>query len=241
MSALNSISSTFRQLGALNGFLYLLARVLNCCSARCNLLKYYLVAQPVAEAARLSGARGNSIVVRMLERGDPALTQMQRPPTTLEQRFSQGSICLGAFKGAELAGYLWLHFSAYPEDEVRCRFEPTPTHATAWDFDVFVAPKHRLGYTFPRLWDEADARLRARGVRWSMSRISAFNPASLTAHARMGLKTLGTALYLVVFRMQLTLATLPPYLHLSLTAQSCPHIAVRAPEVPHNSNGGAPK
>ncbi|MBI3776069.1 MAG: N-acetyltransferase [Gammaproteobacteria bacterium] len=230
MSALNSLSSTFRQLGALNGLLYLVARVLNHLSPRCNLLKYYLVAQPVSASPRLSGSRGNSIVVRLIERSDPALQQIGRPVKTLEQRFTQGSICLGAFKDAELAGYLWLHFSTYPEDEVRCNFKPEPTHASAWDFDVFVAPKHRLGYTFPRLWDAADALLRARGVRWSMSRISAFNPASLTSHARMGLKMLGSALYLVVFRVQLTLATLPPYIHLSVTERSCPNIVVRAPD-----------
>lgn len=229
---LKSISGTFRQLGAFNGFLYLVARVLNRCSPRCNLLKYYLVAQPIAEAARLSGQRGNSIVVRPIEHGDPALQQVERPMKTLEQRFAQGSICLGAFKGTELAGTLWLHFSAYPEDEVRCHFEPAPAHTCAWDFDIFVAPKHRIGYTFARLWDEADARLRARGVSWSMSRISAFNPASLTSHSRMGLKIIGSALYLVVYRFQLTLATLPPYVHLSLTARSCPNIIVHAPVDP---------
>lgn len=230
MSAPHRLSSTFRQLGALNGLLYLVARALNHCSPRCNLLKYYLVAQPVSTTTRLTGQRGGSLVVRAIERGDPALAQMGRPVKTLEQRFAQGSLCLGVFKDAELAGFLWLHFSSYPEDEVRCNFMPAPAAATAWDFDVFVAPKHRLGYTFPKLWDAADALLRARGVRWSMSRISAFNPASLTSHARMGLKILGSALYLVVFRVQLTLSTLPPYIHLSFTERSCPNIVVRAPE-----------
>ncbi len=229
MIKIKNIINSFRELGVLNGFLYLLARALNRCNRRCNVYKYYLVAQPVFETARLSGRRGKSVIVRLVEPGDATLKQMNRPVKTLEQRFSQGSICLGAFKDSELAGYMWLHFSAYPEDEVRCSFELAPASDTAWDFDIFIAPKHRLGYTFSRLWDEADALLRTRGVCWTMSRISAFNPVSLTSHSRMGLKTIGSAIYVVGFQYQLMFATIPPYLHFSLTPESYPTLRLRAP------------
>lgn len=226
MLNLKNIRNTFRELGRLNGFLYLIARALNRCDRRCNLYKYYLVAQPVTNTARLSGQRGKSVIVRRVERGDPALQQMDRPVSTLEQRFAQGSVCLGAFKDTELVGYMWLHFSAYLEDEVRCCFQPEPANNAAWDFDIFIAPKHRLGYTFSRLWDEADALLRARGVRWSMSRISAFNPASLASHSRMGVQPAGSVIYVVVFRYQVMVATVRPYFHF---AHSCPTVIVRAP------------
>ena len=229
MLNLKNIRNTFRELGRLNGFLYLIARVLNRCNRRCNLYKYYLVAQPVSSTPRLSGQRGKSVVVQQVGRDHPALQQLDRPVNTLEQRFAQGSICLGAFKDTELLGYIWLHFSAYPEDEVRSCFQPEPSGATAWDFDIFIAPKHRLGYTFARLWDEADALLRARGVRWSLSRISAFNPASLTSHARMGLQPAGSVIYVVLFRYQFMLATVRPYLHIALTASSYPTVIVHAP------------
>ena len=229
MINIKNIINTFRELGVLNGFLYLAARSFNCCNNRCNLFKYYLVAQPVCETARLSGQRGKSIVVRRVEHKDAALKQMSRPVKTIEQRFAQGSICLGAFKGSELAGYMWLHFSAYPEDEVRCLFAPEPESDTAWDFDIHIFPKYRLGYTFSRLWDEADALLRARNIRWTMSRISAFNSASLASHLRMGLKSIGSAIYIVGFQYQLMLATIPPYLHFSSTPGSYPTLRLRAP------------
>ncbi len=209
--------------------MYLAARALNYCNHRCNLFKYYLVAQPVSDTVRLLGQRGKSIVVRRVEPGDAALKQMNRPVKTLEQRFAQGSICLGAFKDKELAGYMWLHFSAYPEDEVRCSFEPEPASDTAWDFDIFIFPEYRLGYAFSRLWDEADTLLRARGVRWTMSRISAFNSASFASHSRMGLKTIGSAIYIVGFKYQLMLATIPPYLHFSSDSCSHPTLRLRAP------------
>lgn len=229
MLKLKNIRNTFEELGMLNALLYLLARVLNRCSRRCALYKYYLVAQPVSDTAQLTGQRGQSIIVQHVKPDDPALKQMDRPVNTLMQRFAQGSICLGAFKNTELAGYLWLHFSTYSEDEVRCCFRPEPADVTAWDFDIFIAPKHRLGYTFARLWDEANGLMRARGVRWCMSRISAFNPASLTPHSRMGSQPAGSVIYVVLFGYQLMLATVRPYLHVSLSEQSHPTIVVRAP------------
>jgi len=230
MLNVKNISDTFRHLGWQNAAWYLLGRALNRCNRHCSISKYYLVAQPVAEHARLSGQRGASIVVRRIERGDPALAQLDRPPDVIAQRFEQNSVCLGAFKGEELAGSLWLQWEPYIENEVRCRFAPEPAGRTTWDYDIFIAPKHRLGYTFPKLWDAADELLRARGVHWTVSRISAFNQASLASHSRLGLKTLGSAIYIVLFRYQLMFTTLPPYVHLSLSTHACPTVRVHAPD-----------
>jgi hypothetical protein len=56
-----------------------------------------------------------------------------------------------------------------------------PSGKAVWDFDVYVVPAYRLGYTFLKLWDTANAHLRSLGVRWTLSRISAFNAGSLSS------------------------------------------------------------
>jgi hypothetical protein len=126
-------------------------------------------------------------------------------------------------------GCLWLCLDPYLEDEVRCRFMPMPPGQVAWDFDVYLRPEHRVGFGFARLWDEANSLLRARGVAWSISRISVLNTKSLAAHDKLGIRTLATAAFLRVGRLQLMLASLPPFVHLSSSASSAPTLALHAP------------
>jgi hypothetical protein len=85
----------------------------------------------------------------------------------------------------------------------------------SWDFDVYLRPDQRLGPGFARLWDTANAYLRERGVRWSVSRISAFNPRSLAAHARLGTRRIGSAIFLCLGRLQVALSSIPPHIHFS--------------------------
>ncbi|HEY8351300.1 MAG TPA: hypothetical protein VIK87_02045, partial [Sphingomonadales bacterium] len=101
---------------------------------------------------------------------------------------------------------------------------------TAWDFDVYVAPEHRMGRTFARLWAAANEYLRARGVRWSLSRISGYNPASFNSHKRLGARVIGRASFLRIGNWQLMWSNRAPYLHLSRKAQ--PRLRVRAPKSP---------
>src|SRR3546814_8885793 len=61
-----------------------------------------------------------------------------------------------------------------------------------WSSDVCSSDlAQRSGPAFGRLWDEANAFLRQQGVACSWSRISAFNPASLASHARLGARIAG--------------------------------------------------
>lgn len=112
---------------------------------------------------------------------------------------------------------------AYQEDEVRVRYR-LPRADTSWDFDVWIHPDERLGWAFPRLWEAARQQLRERGVRWTCSRISAFNAASLRAHARIGHVRLGDALFVRCGGWQWMFSTVAPYFHLSCNAASFPQL-----------------
>jgi hypothetical protein len=161
-----------------------------------------------------------------MERGDPALAGLPLTPAVLDYRFGQGAVCFGAFKGGAIIGCLWLCLGPYLEDEVRCRFVPRDA---SWDFDVYLHPEHRVGFGFARLWDEANAYLRARGLAWSISRISVLNTKSLAAHDKLGIRTLGTATFAKLGALQVMLATLAPFIHLSLSPASAPTLVLRAP------------
>lgn len=224
--------ATTAELGHLNAFLYSANRAYTKTTGRHILWRYVLVAQPVPSKDRLSVSRGRTIEVRPLNPGDPTLTLLPITVQTIEHRLRQGAICLGAFKNDEIIGCIWLQFGAFDEDEVRCRFVPLPADETAWDFDVYVAPLHRGSLAFLRLWDSANAYLRARGIRWSMSRISAFNKISLTSHARMNACRLGTATYLRLGGCQIMISSLKPFLHLSMRPASKPSVDLHAP-TPH--------
>ena len=97
-----------------------------------------------------------------------------------------------------------------------------PDASAAWDFDVQVFPQHQFTMAFPRLWDSANLVLDGLGVRWSCSRISAFNAASGAAHRRMGAERIATAVFLVCGKWQLTLATQLPFVQLSSSAADAP-------------------
>jgi hypothetical protein len=210
---MNRLSDTFRELGPGLAMLYGLARAAPLCGAR--LFCYRFVAQPVhprpprprrAAATAFSAASG----VSELGAGRP------RPDAILAQRFARGAQCITASRDGQLAGFLWYQLGAYDEDEVRARYRMAGPEL-AWDFDVFVQPALRGGPTFGRLWEEAHRELDAAGVRWTCSRISPFNAASLRAHTRLGARSIGTAAFLCIGRLQFMAGTLAPYFHVSLT------------------------
>lgn len=217
------------ELGAFNAFLYGVSRVLARLTGNTHIYKYYFAAQPVPDQGLLPEMRGRSFTVRPVPEGDPVTRQFPPPPPVIAGRYRQGAVCLGLFKDQELAGYAWLCLGPYDEDEVRCRFQPLPEGASAWDFDVYLVPKYRVGLAFPRLWDEVNAYLRERGYRWTLSRISAFNRASLTSHKRLGARLLGSAVFIVFGKWQLMAATVPPYLDLSTGPARVPGIRLHAP------------
>jgi hypothetical protein len=192
--------------------------------------RYRFVAQPVRSTPLLGAARGRSIAVRQVALDDPALAAMPLTREVIDRRASLGAVCFGAFKGEAMIGCLWLCFDRYEEDEVRCRFELRPKGRNAWDFDVYLQPDQRLGPGFARLWDTANAYMRERGIAWTISRISSYNPQSLSSHARLGAVSLGTGTFLCLGRVQIALLSVPPYFYVSTGPGSAPTLTLHPPE-----------
>lgn len=211
---MNRLSHTFRELGPGLAMLYGLARAARLCGAR--LFCYRFVAQPVnprPPRPRRIAATSFTAASRVSE----LCAGCPRPDAILAQRFASGARCVAASRDGQLAGFLWYQLGAYDEDEVRARYRMAGPEL-AWDFDVFVQPALRCGPTFGRLWEEAHRELDAAGVRWTCSRISPFNAASLRAHARLGARSIGTAAFLCIGRLQCMAGTLAPYVHVSFSS-----------------------
>ncbi|MFS2002582.1 GNAT family N-acetyltransferase [Duganella sp. CT11-25] len=217
------LRQTIAQLGWPNAALYALARLLDKLSAgRWALYRYHFVAQYIGDTP-LSPARGRDIEIRMSSVADAPLDGYPRPQAVLRGRYAQGALSLMAWRNGHLAGFLWLILDGYQEDEVRVRYRLASSRS-CWDFDVWVRPDERLGWVFLRLWEAARRHLRQHGVRWSCSRISAFNPASLRAHAQIGTVRLGGALFLRCGGWQWMIASLAPYFHFSRDPASFPQL-----------------
>lgn len=225
-----AIRDNVRQLGVVEGLLYAVDRVLRGLSRdRVRLVRYLLVAQPVPPEPASGLRPSTASPVREVGATDPVVRQFPRPPVVIAQRFEKGGRCLVAEVRGGFAGYLWLAFDGYDEDEVRCRYDLAAPASSVWDFDVFVAPEFRMGRTFARLWDAANRELRARGTEWSYSRISTFNPGSMAAHRRMGLRGLFTATFVCLGPFQLALFGTAPFVHMGWSAKSRPVIRLKAP------------
>jgi hypothetical protein len=211
-----------RQVGKVNAVLYAMDRGFSAISGgRVRIFKYHFVAQPVLATPFLPPGRGRKLEVRQVPPGDPLAVSFPRPAAVIAERYRQGARCLAACKDGELVGYHWHVHRRYEEDEVRATFG-LKNAAAVWDFDVQVAPAHRLGVAFLRLWDEANALLSGQGVRWSCSRISAYNPESMKSHGRLNAAILGTAVFIRIGPWQAMCSDVQPHWHLSFSGHSRP-------------------
>lgn len=155
---------------------------------------------------------------------------LPRPEHVIEKRFEQGSVCVYQEKDGALRGYIWLQLGDFQEDEVRAVFAPSPIEQTVWDFDVYVDPDYRLSRSFSRLWQAVNAELRERGVRWSHSRISAFNPGSIRVHEKLGAVRTGWAVFLCIGKLQCLFSCRAPYAHFSKSSR--PRVVIGSPNNP---------
>ncbi|MDO8777635.1 MAG: hypothetical protein Q7K57_54750, partial [Burkholderiaceae bacterium] len=185
-----------RELGASTAFLYFLDRLLRRINSKCGLHCYHLVAQPLADHPRLPLTRGKKFSFRLLTEFAPILDGLGRPPAVISQRFIQGAQCLVATKDEVLVGCIWFIRGAYAEDEVRVDYLLPQDGSCVWDFDVFVAESERLGFLFAKQWDAFDALLKPQGIRYTVSRINAFNQRSIASHRSLGAQDCGRALFL---------------------------------------------
>jgi hypothetical protein len=229
-----NVRQTWRELGWLNTLFYCIHRILAALGSSSRLHRYYFVAQPIPEKPLLSPRRGGSVIVK--PEAPENTDGLPLSQADIEARLKRGDKCFSAYVEDRVVGYLWLCFVPFDESEVRCRFVLLPRGKTAWDFDIFIRPEFRIGFVFARLWDSANQFLIGRGVSWTMSRISAFNAVSMVSHRSLGAQRLGSAIYLILGYWQFMLATVPPYLHLSMGPDRVPAVYVTAPNNLGNVN-----
>ncbi|MGK2951727.1 MAG: N-acetyltransferase family protein [Thiobacillus sp.] len=221
---LNKLKTLWKDLGPINAPLYLLHKALSVpTGGRAKVERFIFVAQPIHDTPLLPPGKAATSIVRQINPGDPLLSQCPRPAAVIADRYAQGAICLAIVKNDILQAFLWLIHKHYDEDVARVRFVLPPSGKAVWDFDVYVAPAYRLGYTFLKLWDTANAHLREHGVRWSLSRISAFNAGSLSSHSKLGARPIGSATFIIAGPLQIMTSSLSPKFHLSF-GQSRPKL-----------------
>jgi GNAT superfamily N-acetyltransferase len=224
------VHSTIAQMGWVDGTLYLLNRVLERGSrGRVRIVKYCLVAQPIGRSDTRRMRPDTATVLRQVGPNDPLVARFPRPAAVIARRFADGAVCTVALVRDEFAGFIWTQRERYEEDEVRCTYQLAAPALSVWDFDVYVEPRFRAGRTMARLWSQVDDELAATGIRWSFSRISAFNRVSLAAHARLGIVPCGSVLFLCAGPLQLFCAARSPFLHLSRGACAAPCVMLRLP------------
>jgi hypothetical protein len=220
---------TSAALGTWNAVLYAGSRLVDALfGGRVRIVKYYFMAQPISVPDEMAGQGTGSFAIGWADASSPLFSQIERPPAVIASRFVQGARCLAATAaGAQLAGFLWFVIGPYDEDEVRARFVPIPDGVTAWDFDVSIMPRFRMGRLFSYLWRRASKELAGCGVRQTLSRVSAFNAASIASHRRLGGRIVGRAVFVCVGRWQLMTASVAPKWHLSWRDDQRPVIAIQ--------------
>lgn len=211
-SALHRLRLLIHELGSVTAFLYLLDRFLRRISTQSGFYYYLFVAQPLADKARLPPTRGKAFTFRLLQDYEPILDSLDRPLAVILQRFVQGAQCLLATKNEALVGCIWFVRGAYSEDEVNVDYLLPSNGQSVWDFDVFVTEKERLGFLFAKQWDAFDALLKPQGIRYTVSRINAFNQRSVASHRALGAKNCGSALFLRLGRLQWMLSNQRPFI-----------------------------
>ena len=225
----SSLDEAISTLGPLDGVLYITTRLLERASGgRVRIVKYRVVAQPIAMPTTPLRPDANSSIA-VCRRDDPLLAAFPRPAAVIARRFDGGACCLAVTVKQRFAGFLWLRRAHYEEDEVRCTFVLQNPASSVWDFDVYVEPAYRHGRTLARMWQAANERLHADGIRWTCSRISTFNAASNAAHARLGAVRLQGACFLVAGPWQLAIFSCRPFVHFSFGLRSCPRLLVGTP------------
>lgn len=213
--ALKRLDEPFRSFGPWSGLLYVADRLLRRLSPRLNLNVYEFVMQPVPEKPLLTPRLAANLRFAEVGPDDDAIARMPAPPEVKAARFAQGARCIGMWRKEEFAGFLWFCGNGYVEDEVRCVYSLAEPQTSVFDFDVYVMPQHRKSLAFVGLWHGANQRFREAGVVRSYSRISRFNLASRSAHARMGAQRVGFAVFFVAWGLELMLASVSPYLALT--------------------------
>lgn len=215
VSLLRRALGPFKEFGAVGGTLYLIDRALRAVSPRLGLHVYELMEQPIDGRALLPSRLSLNLEFTEIGPAHPALDAMPARTDIKAARFEQGARCLGVWRKGALLGYLWWCPRQYHEDEVRCTYLLEPCDAAVFDFDLYVMPEHRHGIAFVAIWHGANQWLHAQGVRHSYSRVTLFNLPSRRAHARLGGRRVGSALFIRIFAVEVLVCTVLPYIAVS--------------------------
>jgi len=221
------LMSPFKEFGFFAGLFYSVDRVLQQISPNLRLYVYELLAQPIPDKPLLPARLSKSLEMREIKAGDREIAQMPARPDIKELRFKQNAICLGAYQKGHFIGHIWFCFHEYEEDEVRCTFVLPEGNRSVFDFDLYVFPEYRMGLGFAGIWNGANEFLRSRGVVVSYSRLTRFNLASRRAHQQLGARCAARMLVLRAWQAELTIATVSPYVHLSLRAGNRARVKLR--------------
>jgi hypothetical protein len=226
------MTGRFQELSDLYSGLSPLAFLLYCChgvlrriSSNCSVYYYVFFRQPLSEAPSAGeAAERRGYRYSWYESFSPAMLELPRPPERLKDRFSQRTVCLLVHRSKTLVACAWFAFAHYDEDEARCRYLLPLDDECVWDYDVYVDPAYRLSRAFSITWQLAESYLYGRGYRYSFSRISAYNPVSLSSHAKLGAEQCGGAVFIQLWSLQLMFSNKSPFMHLSLAAGRRPEL-----------------
>ncbi len=221
--------SPFKEFGVFPGFIYAVDRTLQRLSPHLRLQFYELLAQPIPDRPLLPAGLAAAFEMRQILAGAPEIDLMPARPDIKQSRFRQNAICLGTYQQDKLIGYSWLAFHAYQEDEVRCTFVLPEGNRAVFDFDLYLFPEHRMGLGFVAVWNGVNEFLRSRGVQFTFSRLTRFNLASRRAHLRLGARVIGRTFFLQMWDVEFMLATVAPFLHLSLYKNNRMRLKLHAP------------
>lgn len=226
--AIASLRATVAELGSGLTALYALHRLLQILRIG-RVVPYTLVAQPIGSGIYAGVRDDPSTTVQIAGPESPIKADFPRPPAINALRWAAGAICHACLVKGHFAGTIWIQRSRYEEDEVRCDYLLPDGESCVWDFDVYVAPEFRSGRTMARLWKAVDTNLASQGVRWSASRISRFNSASLRSHQRLGAVEVGRLTFFVIGPWQLMWDSQARRSHLSLSPRNRPVVRLHAP------------
>jgi len=211
-----SIRADIRQMSLPGWMIYAIDRTFDAISGgrlRLTVADFYL--QPLGPIARVPSVTDESIRVGPISREEADPAQMARRAEVLDDRFGSGSTCIAAMRGEEIQGFMWLHFSPLHDKDLRLVLAAADDTGLAWDYDMFIQPKYRLGRTFSRLWEAAQLELIRKGRRGTLSWIRIENGASRRAHIRLGATRVGRAVMLAVSQWQITISSMRPWISVS--------------------------
>lgn len=139
-------------------------------------------------------------------------------------RRREGAHCIGIYYDAQLIGSMWFSALPFHEDEVDAIYDldAREQRRFCWDFGVYVAPDWRASRAFAAVWAGGAHAMRDHGYTKSLSRISLFNRASVTAHQRLGAQEFARALFVNCGPMQLSVSNIRPWLHICWRGRRVP-------------------